>query len=177
MSMIAGSKPRALAMTSDVAALPVFAAFMKERLRNSFLQIQIDEETQMSRGSQIRTKKRGARKNRKIATEKPDLGAQQHGIHPIITGPTGQVKYGSVLREKLHEFKAGRLRNPTGKLVTRRNQAVNIARREARMAGARNVPVEGKAEKTKALEARKQQSDGLKKPPACVIEMPRRRMA
>jgi hypothetical protein len=131
----------------------------------------------MSRGSQIRTKKRGARKNRKIATEKPDLGALQHGIRPIITGPTGQVKYGSVLRGKLHEFKAGRLRNRAGKLVMRRNQAVNIARREARMAGARDVPLEGKAEKTKAAEALKKRSDALKKTIACVGTPPRRRAA
>lgn len=128
----------------------------------------------MSRGSQIRTKKRGERKNRKIATQKPDLGAQPHGIRPIITGPTGQIKYGTVLREKLHEFKAGRLRNRAGKVVTRRNQAVNIARREARMAGARNVPVEGKAERTKAAEAQKKRSGGLKKLPACAV-MSRRR--
>jgi hypothetical protein len=130
----------------------------------------------MSRGTQIRTKKHGVRKNRKITTTKPDLGAQPHGIRPIITGPPGQVKYGTVLREKLHEFKAGRLFNRAGKLVTRRNQAVNIARREARLAGARNVPVEGKAEKTKAAEARKKRSDGLKKPIACVLQ-PRRRAA
>jgi hypothetical protein len=79
-----------------------------------------------------------------------------------------------VLKEKLQEFKKGRLRNRDGKLVTRRNQAVNIARREARMAGARNVPVEGKAEKTKAAEAMKKQSKGLRKPAACVLMFPRK---
>jgi hypothetical protein len=121
----------------------------------------------MARGTQIDTKKRGARKNRKITTEKPDLGRQEHGIHPIITGPIGQMKYGTVLQEKLHEFKAGRLYNRLGKLVTRRNQVVNIARREARLAGARNVPVEGKAEKTKAAEQQKKRRTRLRKRLAC----------
>jgi hypothetical protein len=128
----------------------------------------------MGRGAHTKTKKHGAKKNRRITTGKPIPSRQEHGIRPIITGPPGQVKYGTVLAEKLHEFKKGRLRNRAGKVVTRRNQAVNIARYEARLAGAREVPVEGKAEKTKRAEAAKRRRSGLQKPSMCLV-MPRPR--
>jgi hypothetical protein len=103
----------------------------------------------MSRGNQTRTKKHGANKNRRVTTAKPDLARQEHGAKPIITGPSGQANYAEITAHKMDAFKKGQLHNAAGKPVGRPNQALNIARREARLAGARDVPVEGKAEKTK----------------------------
>jgi len=140
-------------------------------LRNLSLQ----KTKNMSRGKPNKNQEAWSNQESAHHTEKPDLGRQEHGIHPIVTGPPGQVKYGHVLTVKLPEFKKGRLYNRAGKLVTRRNQAVNIARYEARLAGARNVPKEGKAEKTKALEALQKRRTGLRKPVACLLTPPRSR--
>jgi hypothetical protein len=103
----------------------------------------------MSRGDQSHDKKHNANKNRKLTTTNRDPGKEEHHVKPIITGPSGQASYGQILQHKLEEFKRGNLYNASGRRVDRRNQAVNIARHEARLAGARDVPEEGKAEKTK----------------------------
>ena len=108
----------------------------------------------MPRGSQTRTSKRGANKNRRVTTEKSEPERQTPPVKPIVTGPSGQKSYGEVVAQKMNESERGRLYNASGNRVTRPNQALNIARREARMAGARNVPLEGKAERTKRAQAK-----------------------
>lgn len=115
----------------------------------------------MARGNQTRTKKRGAAKNRRVTTQKPEPRRQEHGVHPIITGPHGQANAAEIIKRKISDMRRGELFNLSGKRVGRYNQALNIGRREARLAGARDVPVEGKAEKTKQAE-RAKHSGGLK---------------
>jgi hypothetical protein len=55
-----------------------------------------------------------------------------------------------IIRPKLEEFERGELQNRSGNRVERFNQALNIGRREARLAGAPNVPPpEGRGAKKK----------------------------
>ncbi len=82
-------------------------------------------------------------------------------MRPIITGPHGQANAAEIVKRKVSDMKRGELFNISGNRVGRYNQALNIGRREARLAGARDVPVEGKAEKTKQAE-RAKHSGGLK---------------
>lgn len=105
----------------------------------------------MSRGQQRSDKKHSANQNRRKTMGQDNINEPWGGQKPIITGPIGQVKYGSVVSQKMNEFERGILHNRSGEVVTRRNQALNIAREDARRRGARNVPKEGKAEKTKRV--------------------------
>ena len=114
----------------------------------------------MARGNQTSTRKHGANKNRRVTTGKADRNRQEPEAKPIITGPSGQANYAEITAHKMDAFKKGQLHNAAGKRVGRPNQALNIARREARMAGARDVPVEGKAEKTKRAEREKRDVRG-----------------
>src|SRR5947209_18964880 len=98
----------------------------------------------MARGNQTTDKKRGARKNRRITTDVEQPSPQETGAKPIITGPTGQANYAEFVSHKMDALKKGQLRTKQGGAAGRPNQALNSARREARMAGARDVPVEGK---------------------------------
>src|SRR5947209_6008011 len=109
----------------------------------------------MGRGSQTTNKKRGARKNRRATTEAEQPTRQQTPAKPIITGPSGQANYSEFVSRKMDALKKGQLRTEQGGPAGRPNQALNTARREARMAGARDVPVEGRAEKTKRGEQHK----------------------
>jgi hypothetical protein len=109
----------------------------------------------MARGNQTTDKKRGARKNRRATTEAEQPTRQPTGAKPIITGPTGQANYAEFVSHKTDALKKGQLRTKQGGPAGRPNQALNAARREARMAGARDVPVEGRAEKTKPGEQQK----------------------
>jgi hypothetical protein len=99
----------------------------------------------MSRGQQTRTKKHGARKNRRVTTENRDPNLQAEHMQPLVTGPAGQANYQKIKQEKWNEFKRGRLFNLSGNRVDRPNQAISMAQREARRAGARNVPGKKKA--------------------------------
>jgi hypothetical protein len=108
----------------------------------------------MARGNQARTKKHRALKNRRIATGKVDPERQEPPPHPISTGPTGQIKYGTIEHHKLHEMKRGALYNTSGTRVDRRNEAIFIARDEARRAGARNVPPDEKTKRSMRAQAK-----------------------
>ena len=57
----------------------------------------------MARGNQTRTKKHGAAKNRRI-TQKPEPRWQEHGVHPIITGPPGQANATEIIKLKISEM-------------------------------------------------------------------------
>jgi hypothetical protein len=103
------------------------------------------KEVFMPRGQQTRTKKHGARKNRRVTTEKHDPDLQPQHEQPLVTGPAGLANYQEIKQEKWNEFKRGRLFNASGNRVDRPNQAISIAQHEARQAGARNVPGKKKA--------------------------------
>lgn len=75
-------------------------------------------------------------------------------MRPIITGPHGQANAAEIIKRKVSDMKRGQLFNISGNRVGRYNQALNIGRREARLAGARDVPVEGKAREDEAIRAR-----------------------
>jgi hypothetical protein len=105
---------------------------------------QTGEEVFMPRGQQTRTKKHGARKNRRVTTEKHDPNLQEQE-QPMTTGPAGLANYQEIKQEKWNQFKRGRLFNASGNRVDRPNQAISIAQHEARQAGARNVPGKKKA--------------------------------
>jgi hypothetical protein len=112
----------------------------------------------MGRGSQTRTKKHAATRNRQNTTGKPDPRRQTAKGKSVVTGPSGQANYADFKAHKLNALERGELVTPSGHRRGRRNQAINLARREARIAGARDVPAKGKAEKTKGARPRPRRS-------------------
>ncbi len=104
----------------------------------------------MSRGNQTRTKKRGANKNRRVTTGAPlQCDRQGSGEQPIVTSPSRQANYPEIVRCKMEDLRRGQLYHRSGERMAPPDQALNVERHEARAAGAPNLPVKGKAEKTK----------------------------
>jgi len=103
----------------------------------------------MGRGSQIRTKKHGARKNRRETTFKPLPEPPKPELSPLDVARTGLVKFGKLEHDKLHEYKRGDLYNASGRRVDRAKEAVSIAAHEALLEGARDVPGKRRREKLK----------------------------
>ena len=107
----------------------------------------------MGRGSQIRTKKHGARKNRRTTSKEPLPPPPKLELTPLDVIRTGLVKYGKVESQKLHEYKRGELYNASGNRVTKAKEAISMAAHEAVLEGARDVPGRRRVEKiNEALE-------------------------
>jgi hypothetical protein len=107
----------------------------------------------MGRGSQIRTKKHGARKNRRTTSPTPLPEPPKPELSPLDVARTGLVKFGKVESHKLREYKRGELYNASGKRVDRPKEAISMAAHEALLEGARDVPGKHRVEKmNEALE-------------------------
>lgn len=98
----------------------------------------------MGRGSQTRDKKH----TRHVKTGKTDKPVLSMGETPVIVGHNGEANYAEDRKQKLNEMKRGSLYNVGGTRVDRPNEAIAMARQEARRAGARDVP--GKTRRKKA---------------------------
>ena len=103
----------------------------------------------MGRGSQIRTKKHGARKNRRTLSREPLPPPPKPELSPLDVIRTGLVKFGKVEHHKLHEYKRGTLYNASGRRVDRPKEAISMAAHEALLEGARDVPGKRRVEKVK----------------------------
>src|SRR5947199_8715213 len=106
----------------------------------------------MPRGHRTQTEKHGARKNRRVTTQRLEPERQTNIMkEPIHLAPGGLKKYAEIAAEKVNEFRRGRLYNVSGRRVGRYNQAISVAQREAIMEDAPDVP--GKKKKARMKRA------------------------